>query len=194
MSGEDDRQNIEELLPFYLNGTLDADERQLVEDALAQDEVLRDELSFLEAIRDDVRSRDTAASPGEFGLARLMRDIEREGAQTAPQRSNVWKIAASVAIALFAAQSLYVVTQSGPDFELAGGGSESLDGTILIVGFSETATEGDIRNLLLDLGLEIVGGPSAIGLYSIIVPEGVSVADTETALSSAAIVDSVETE
>ncbi|MCG6883765.1 MAG: zf-HC2 domain-containing protein, partial [Silicimonas sp.] len=42
MTGTDDnRRRIEELLPFYLNGTLDDAERAEVEAALATDESLR---------------------------------------------------------------------------------------------------------------------------------------------------------
>ncbi len=193
---DEDRRRIEELLPFYLNGTLDGDERAEVERALADDESLRFELEFLGAVRDDVKSRDPGQSPGEFGLARLQREIEREGQVSKPgERRNLWRIAAAFAFALFAAQSIWIVSSTGPDVELAGGNGGTVEGTTLIVGFSESATEAQIRMLLLDLELEIVGGPSALGLYSVLVPEGLSVDDTLVALSGATgLVESAEVE
>lgn len=196
-STTDDRNKLEELLPFYLNGTLDDVEQQKVETALAEDEELQFELEFLKAVQTSVRSRDPGNSPGEFGLARLNRDIDREqsarGAQINQSRSNIWRIAAVVAIGLFSVQSAIFVSQSGFGVELAGGGDASVDGETLTVGFSAEATEGEIRDLLLELELEIVGGPSALGLYSVVVPTDQSVADALTALRAADdIVESAE--
>ena len=52
MTGHDEnRRRIEELLPFYLNGTLNDDERAEVEAALAEDKTLRWELEFLEGVQ-----------------------------------------------------------------------------------------------------------------------------------------------
>ncbi len=57
------------LLPFYVNGTLDAGQRSGVDAALAKSAELRAELAALEGLRDQVRAQAAALTPG---------DIERE--------------------------------------------------------------------------------------------------------------------
>ena len=198
MTGHDEkRRHIEELLPFYLNGTLEDDERTEVEAALAEDETLRWELEFLEGVQKDVRSREVGTSPGEFGLARLMRDIESE-TREAPVGNVVvgrfWKVAAAAVFALFVAQATVMVTSPGTIVELAGGGAEVADGPTLAVAFQPDATERDIRELLLELELEIVGGPSALGLYTVAIAGEAEPADVISDLTASAIVESAEEE
>jgi anti-sigma factor RsiW len=193
---DDNRRRIEELLPFYLNGTLDEGERVEVEAALAESEDLRWELEFLEGVQRDVQTRDPGRSPGDFGLARLMRDIEAEGRVSAPvvqSRSRVWQIAAAVALALFATQTVLVVTSPGTLVELAGGETAGAKGPTLTVAFVPEASEAEIRALLLANGLEIVGGPSALGLWTVAVSGDGSAAEAVAALrAESGLVESAE--
>ena len=76
MSEQVDRQNILELLPFWVNGTLSPEERDMVEAALEQDPTLRQEAEMLALIRATVKEQPEMQSPGELGLARLRRVIE----------------------------------------------------------------------------------------------------------------------
>ncbi|MCT2539680.1 zf-HC2 domain-containing protein [Sedimentimonas flavescens] len=155
-----DRDEIEALLPFYANGSLSAPERAAVEAALAEDPTLELELAALRAMRDTLQA-EAPRSPGEFGLVRLMRDVERE-AQPAPARSRFWQIAAAVALAAFLGQSLFLLGQRDAGYELAGEARDTIS-----VAFAPAASESELRSLLQSLGLEIVGGPSALGLYEI---------------------------
>ena len=160
------RREIEELLPFYLNGTLEGAELAEVEAAVASDPALAGELEFLRAVRDDVKSRPAQQSPGEFGLARLMKEVGDEKPAAKPAGvSRIWQYAAAAAVALVVAQSALLVTAPEKMVQLAGGSIEPYSGPTLVVAFKETATEGEIRKLLTDFGMEIVGGPSALGLY-----------------------------
>jgi hypothetical protein len=196
MTGTDDnRRRIEELLPFYLNGTLDDAERAEVEAALATDESLRWELEFLKGIESDVQARDPGPSPGEFGLARLMRDIDGE-TRTAPStrtRSRIWQIAAAIAVAVVAVQGIYIAGGGDRIVELAGGEQSVTAGPTLTVAFSPDAIEAEIRALLLETGLEIVGGPSALGLWTLAVTGEISPAEAVGALQGRTdIVESAE--
>ena len=163
------RQELEELLPFLLNGTLEGAELAEVEAAVAADPALAAELEFLRGVRDDIKTRETAPSPGEFGLARLMRDVtsDRSAAAKPAGVSRIWQYAAAAAVALFVAQSALVFTAPEKMVQLAGGSITPYNGPVLVVAFNQDATEGEIRKLLTDFGMEIVGGPSALGLYSI---------------------------
>ena len=78
------RRDIEELLPFLANGTLQGAERAEVEASVAADPALAQELEALKRVRQQMQSEAFETSPGELGLARLLRDVEREGQTLAP--------------------------------------------------------------------------------------------------------------
>lgn len=167
---EQDRREIEELLPFLANGTLEGDEKARVEDAVQNDAGLAGELAALIAMRDTMKAEEGTQSPGEFGHARLMRALENEmpeqmaPSQAAPKQSRplFWQIAAAVLCAALLGQAVWNSGADDGDYTLAGGGEAALTVT-----FNPDATEDQIRNLLLDAGVEIVGGPSALGLYEL---------------------------
>ncbi len=191
------RDEIEALLVFLANDTLEGPERAAVEAAVAADPQLAAELEALKVLRHEMQAEDVV-SPGEMGLARLMRDIDAEAARPmipeaglplaandvrAPR--NVWKIAAVLLFGLVVAQTAYFGYDQGTDFELAGGEPAAVgaDHTIRVA-FAGDATEADIRTLLLDLGLVIVDGPSAIGLYTLAAPDDASRGEALQALAA----------
>ncbi|MEM8539014.1 MAG: hypothetical protein AAGF56_14280, partial [Pseudomonadota bacterium] len=175
------RDEIEALLVFLANDTLEGPERDAVEAAVAADPQLAGELDALRAMRAEMQTNDAdLPSPGEIGLARLMRDIDADGqtaapAMVTPEPANLpnaprfWQIAAVVLFGLFVAQTAFLGFGSGPDVELASGDDTGVIDTELTlrVAFDGSATEADIRALLLELDLIIVDGPSALGLYSL---------------------------
>ena len=191
------REQVELDLAFLVNGTLEADARAEVEALLAEDARLRSEAAALAAIREEMQAEDIR-SPGEFGLARLLRDVGREGAgpvtvkapEQAPARGWVWKVAAAVALVALVGQTLLMQGLTGETgYELA---SAAQPGA-LVVSFAPAAQEEAIRSLLVGADLEIVGGPSALGLYRLDVIEGGDLAQATEALRAAAdIVESVE--
>lgn len=200
----DERTRLEELLPFAVNGTLDEAERAELEAALEGDAELAAEMRFLEGVRDRVRAREVPNSPGEFGLARLKRAIAEEAPSAAPaaandnvvpltRRTGFWKAAAVAACTLFAIQTAVVITAPEDVVRLAGGGpAEPKKGPTLTVAFLPTATEADIRALLLEAGVEIVEGPSALGLYRVAPLDADALDAAEAALSGAgAVVEDV---
>jgi len=189
------RSEIEALLVFLANDTLQGDERAEVEAAVAADPQLQGELAAMRAIRDEMQAQAPGVSPGEFGLARLMRDIDREVAAPAPAtRSRFWQGAAAAAVALLFVQSAGFLLAPDTVIELAGGGSGQVEGAALTVAFNPAASEGAIRALLLQLDLVIVDGPSALGLYTVVAPDDAAREQALTALQAApALVDSAET-
>ncbi|WP_430448232.1 zf-HC2 domain-containing protein [Rhodophyticola sp.] len=193
---------VEELLPFYVNGTLGAAERAEVDAALADSADLRAELEVLTALRKQMQA-DEVESPGEFGLARLMRDVDREGPpSSAPveepgtvvpvRQLRIWQIAAALVLAIGLAQSFVLLNAPGePGFELASGGAAGAD---FVVGFAPDATEAQIRALLLDAGVEISAGPSALGLYELAVLDeaGVEAAEEMLLAAEGRLIDTLE--
>ncbi|WP_071672427.1 hypothetical protein [Nioella nitratireducens] len=208
-------ETIHELLVFHANGTLDETERATVEAALADDAALRAELETLRAIRATMQA-DEVQSPGAFGLARLMRDVEAEGrvAPAAPAetpsnvvsitRLRLWQVAAAVVLAAGLGWNLVqmplgptatapqmadpLAEQAPAGYSLAGGDSDAM----FTVAFASDATEAEIRSLLVGAGVEIVSGPSALGLYGLSVLEGEDADTARAALASAEIVDDLQ--
>lgn len=185
-----DRLNdISEVLPFWVNGSLDAAESARVEQALAGSAELRAEAEELRALRQDMRSVPMAAGPGDLGLARLMRAIDAEtvAPKTYDTRYNLQRMAASVAVAaVLSSLATYGVMRGGENapalYEQASG--EDLEAT-LTVSFKPEATEAAISALLREKGLVIVDGPSAIGLYRIALPLDITSDDATRYLADA---------
>ncbi|MEQ8257020.1 MULTISPECIES: hypothetical protein [Roseovarius] len=189
------RDEIEALLVFLANDTLEGEERAAVEAAVAADPQLAGELEALKAMRREMQAEEVS-SPGEMGLSRLMREIDAEaGSPVVPQAGlpeaanlptapgSFWKIAAVVLFGLVVAQTAYIGYDGGTDFELAGGESPAASAEFTIrVAFAEDAAEAEIRALLLEQGLVIVDGPSAIGLYTLAAPDDAARAEAVTAL------------
>jgi hypothetical protein len=161
----------EDLLVFLANNTLEGAEHKQQELAVAADSGLKAELTALQMIRREMQAMDTGRSPGEFGLARLLRDVDATPRSVDQQTSTSrWKYAAVAAIALLAVQVTAPLFAPGFDAELADGGSDEAvqTGPVLTVAFAATASEQDIRALLLKLDLSIISGPSALGLYTLV--------------------------
>jgi hypothetical protein len=168
--GNDVQREIEELLPFYLNGSLSGGEHARIEAALKADEGLRQQLEFLSAISGAVQSDGPAsAAPGDLGLARLRREIGRQ-----PGRSTLRSVAALAAAFVLGVgvMALWPSLDRAPEdatYEQAGG---PVAKGALIVAFRPGATAEQISTLLLSVDGAIVDGPSAIGLYRVDLPEG----------------------
>jgi hypothetical protein len=191
------REEIEALLVFLANDTLEGDERKVVEAAVAADPQLAGELEALKTMRREMQDEDVQ-SPGEMGLARLMREIDAEAASPVvpqaglPEAANLptapggfWKIAAVVLFGLVVVQTAYIGYEGGTDFELAGGEEAPVSAEHTIrVAFAEDSAEADIRALLLEQGLVIVDGPSAIGLYTLAAADEASRVDALAALQA----------
>lgn len=192
------RDEIELDLAFAVNGTLSAADQAEVEEWLAKDDTLRAEFDALAALRAEMQAEHVAA-PGEFGLARLLRDVGREASGTTaaaepppPNRTWAWQLAAAVAVLALLAQTAYQRQSGTPDsggYQLASA-APTAD---LVVSFVPEATEAQIRDLLVGLDLEIVAGPSALGFYQLDVRDGGDETAAQAGLRAAVgIVESIE--
>jgi anti-sigma factor RsiW len=196
---------LNQLLPFHVNGTLDGDERAAVERALGRDPALRAEAAGLARLREAMQAQDMGQSPGAFGKARLMQDLARmesaaleasPRAAAAPRRSAapVTSMLAAAAIAgLFAFGVGWFSASDDASFTLASGGTVTApQGPVLTVAFRPDATEAQIAALLRDNRLGIVEGPTAIGLYRVTAQPNANLAELATRLRAAdSVIESV---
>lgn len=194
MSEQFDAQNLRQLLPFHVNGSLTEDEQTAVDQALAQDAGLKTERAALDRLRSSMQEAPVEFTPGDFGLARLNRAIDAEApanTTTAPT-PRIWVPRLAAAIAVFAL-GLGTATYLGQDqyIQASGeqGGYDAND--VLTVTFSPSSNQDDVTQLFLDLGLIIVDGPSAIGLYRVLPAEGTDLDQMAERLMATPVVDSV---
>jgi len=179
-------QEIHSLLPFLANDTLTGEERAEVEAAVAADPALQSQLEALRAIRTTMQAEESY-SPGEIGLARLLRDVGEQPVATRPtSRPWLWQVAAAVLLAVVLGQSFMMTRNGDPGgYQLAGGDAA------IIIAISPDATEAQFRELLLNAGVEIISGPSALGFYELKIAEGRTADEVHAILEASAIIESI---
>lgn len=167
---------LRENLPWHINGKLDADERAQLDSALAKSPSLAAERRWLESVRDHIQ-HDTPLPDQNIGLDKLLARIHGEQSgqivslQTA--RRSQWKRVAVAATAMLVITQATVIgvmfKHQPPETMIAplSGTTQPVDGTALQVTFRATATEMEIRSALTNANVEIVGGPSALGIYTV---------------------------
>jgi anti-sigma factor RsiW len=155
-----------ELLPWYVNGSLDGEELQEVESHLESCEHCRSEVAFLQSVRQEVKAAGEAAAPGDLGLQRLLRTVraERKAVRWAPQWWQPALAAAALVVVIQAALLLNLWPEPEPITPLGG---PPPAGIVLQVRFVPTATEAQIREALQEVDGTIVSGPGAVGIYRV---------------------------
>ncbi|NCC23445.1 MAG: zf-HC2 domain-containing protein [Alphaproteobacteria bacterium] len=197
------RKELEELLPFFANGSLEGREREEVEKALHDCSDLREELDYLTSLRREMQETALEPGPGDLGLKRLQRAMADEDlradpitrAQTliAPEQNNrLWKIVAAAACLLLAIQTGLTLHMTR-DRDLVAAGAQvvqSAKDAAFLVTFAPQTSEAAIREMLVVMNAEIIGGPSALGIY--LVTGGDDPAATRDALENSSLVETIQ--
>lgn len=208
------KAHFDELLPFYVNGTLSDRDRAWVE-AWLQDHPLADaELRWYESLQTKLRE-DLPPVSSEVGLERALQRIRTEG--PAPQgvrraaapslagRVRDWfaaivpqpmlKPALAGALAVVAVQAL-VIGQLSMDGDDESSQIRAVPGSVVDKGpyvklnFKPDAREADIRLLLVETHGSLAAGPGQLGDYYVRVPAPQLNATLEK-LKASALVDAV---
>ena len=145
MTATIERRNAERVASVFVNGTLEGDERRLVEAQLASDPQLEQQAEVLRNIRTQMRNNAEGFSPGDFGLARLMREIESESPTPARsaqimRRPVIAILAAVVALVAVAIGALVMRNDATAPvyYEQASG---DVSGAVLTIAFRPEATQ-----------------------------------------------------
>lgn len=190
--GERAHQRIWDLLPWYVNGNLPGEERRAVEDHLDACSRCREEVAVCQATREALaETGEIAPSPHPVQLARLLTRVDE--LESGPGRGRrpflaSWKallVPTNPVRALLAVQlaitallvGLLVWQQRQPETlplyrTLSAAEAPRGNAARVRVVFAETATEKEIREILLRVHGEIVAGPSVFGTYTIEIPTG----------------------
>lgn len=192
----DPREEIEMLLPWYVTGKLDTDDRQRVDVALAADAGLRARLELLREERAEaIGANEAIGAPRPIDVGKIIKAtpvtaVSRIAAAIASARQQMRDLleapggrslrwAGAIAAAVILAQA---VTIGGLLRERAETGYETASGTdagpaapasLAMVRFADDATAAAISATLGRLSMSIVDGPKPGNLYRVRLGTGV---------------------
>ena len=171
-----------ELLPWYVNGTLDAGDRAWMELHLAEHAQAREELAWYRSLQTHVR-QDVPAVPKTIGLSRALHLIRGDRPTLAERVTGFFASLgmrpglALAGVALMAVQGgvIYNLLQAGPDDAVqirTLGTATATTGPLLKLNFAPDAREVDMRLALVSVQGNLAAGPGPQGDYFIRVPAG----------------------
>jgi hypothetical protein len=185
-------QKVWEILPWYVNGTLEGHEHEFVARHILRCQSCADEVVRCQSIATAVRSAEEAMRmPSPEQLARLMERIDRGDASAAPERWWIrvrewiekirltfqdtpslfrWALAAETAAIVLLAAAIIFQGSVGPSFyrTLSDPGKGLEPGRVHVqVVFADDITEREIRTLLSSIGATIVAGPTPMAVYTV---------------------------
>ena len=175
-------ERFNELLPWYVNGTLDEADRKWVEQHLAAHPEAREELAWHQALQAHVK-QDAPAVPATVGLARTLHLIRGDRPTVGEWITGFFASLgmrpglALAGVALMAVQGglIYHLLQPGEDDTVqirAVGPGPAAAGPLLKLQFAPGAREVDIRLALVAVQGDVAAGPGPQGDYFVRVPAG----------------------
>jgi hypothetical protein len=175
-------QRFAELLPWYVNGAIDAADRSWVESYLSEHPDARAELAWYRSLQKRIQEN-VPAVPTTIGLSRAMNLIRGDRPTFAERISAIFG-GVAVRPALTYALLAVVVVQGGVMVNMVNQAREDAsemralraqtveEGPLVKVNFAPDARESDIRLLLVSVQGTLAGGPGQLGDYYVRVPAG----------------------
>jgi hypothetical protein len=183
------KDRFDELLPWYVNGSLGAEDREWVDRYLSEHPEARPELDWARSLSTRLRDSMPAVAP-TIGLERTMERI-RGKRPTLAERMGAFldslgmrPAAALAGLAIVAVQGgfiLHLLDSAGEDAtEMRSLRAVASDERpMLKLNFAPDAKEAAIRHLLVSVQGRLAGGPGQLGDYYVIVPAGQEAAIAE---------------
>lgn len=201
----DPKKNISDMMPWYVNDTLDDASRRQMENVLKNSTAAQAEVSWLQRLREHIKGdKDKNQLPdADAGLDRLMALIaaEKSGKVTTIGSPSTFltrwtKPALAIAASIMVAQAigLFVLMdndQTANTVRTLAGGPTSAPGAMLQVTFKPATTEAQMRASLALVDGEIIGGPGVLGVYTIRVKKGMGPNAANKLLQQKSVIDTV---
>ena len=187
------------LLPWYLNNTLAADERQALQEQLQQSADLQVRLQELQLLRDHLPKQLDDYPAAQLGWTRLQKQLHSEkqlGTQHPsrnPSQNNWSKLAAIAALLVLSIQVGWFAAMqrdAGDNIQLLGGSPVVVptNSQVLQLQLDPSASWQDVVALVNALNADVVQGPSAAGIIHLrfavdqVVIDGQPAANTDAVL------------
>jgi len=175
-------ERFAELLPWYVNGSIDAADRAWVDNYLAEHPDARAELTWYQSLQTRIQET-VPAVPATIGLSRAMNRIRGDRPSLVERISAFFGnfgMRPSMALGLVAIIFVQggviakMMTQAHEDeVEMRALRAKTVEeGPLVKVNFAPDAKESDIRLLLVSVQGTLTGGPGQLGDYYVRVPAG----------------------
>jgi hypothetical protein len=176
------REELEALLPFYLNGTLEGADLAAVEEWLATDPAAAASFAEAELEFSGTSAANEAIRPPTDALSRFAKALDAEAGADRAQSPSVlarlwhgfWAIPARVAWAAAAAAVALVLVQTvmepGERRSVEIAGTERPELPFALVTFKPEARLAEVAAFLSDINASIVSGPASGGVFKVGVP------------------------
>lgn len=180
------RDEMQALLPFYLNGTLEGDDLVRLENWLASDPQGATALAEAEAELFGTMAANDSIRPPADALSRFTRSLDAEAGSErrrtpASMVADWWSrlarlpvglawATAAVALALLVVQAAMQPSGRIENYEVAGSPDKVADWPFVLMVFKPDARVNDIAALLDSQGAVIADGPRAGGIFRIAFP------------------------
>ena len=173
---------FDEMVAWYVNGTLNADDRAWFESYLTQHPEAASEVEWYRSLQR--RMHDNApAVPATIGLAKAMTLIRGDQPTFAERFMALFGFLqmrpamALAGLAIIAVQGgvilqMYNASENDANEVRALKASVAKEGPMLKINFAPDAKEVDIRHLLMSVQGRLAGGPGQLGDYFVVVPAG----------------------
>ena len=184
-----------EMLPWLINDSLLGDERVAVLDHAQSCVMCRREIKSLQELRDSVISLSSAVPIPEPDMRNINARIDKLiNRQNWARRSISWigeffaspwravYVAQSVLLVVLAAALLWPATRD-TEYTTLTQASDLADGHYVRVVFSPDLAHSDLKELLDELELSIVAGPSDRGVYTLVTENSIVVEERDAALA-----------
>jgi hypothetical protein len=180
------RDEMETLLPFYLNGSLEGSDLEAVEEWLASDPTALAALGEAEAEFSGTTAANEAIRPPADALSRFARALDAEVGPVRKPAGSSWLAqawgrlvavpvgvawaAAAVLLALIVVQSLVQPGGKEHGFEVAGAQDDLAKMPFALVRFKPDAKMSDVASFLAGNDFKVIGGPTADGVFRLGMP------------------------
>ncbi|HEX4209668.1 MAG TPA: zf-HC2 domain-containing protein [Candidatus Binataceae bacterium] len=196
LMNDDPHLEVADLIPWYVNGTLGALERQKVESHLLTCQSCRDDLSMERRIFEGMAAEPAVEYMPAASLKRLLAQIDglaevapRSGRPVpvrSPRISMPWKGLAAASLALVAVfgalqadrWSLTRATALQPSYRTVTSPRPRVPDEVIRAVFSPSLTLVDLQAILDESHLKIVSGPTEAGVYSLAATSSGSVSES----------------
>jgi anti-sigma factor RsiW len=164
-----------ELLPWFVNGTLEPAERSAVEQHLHECAACRRELDWLQQLSSAYVSSEPALD-SEGAFERLVPQLQRQDAPVTTPSPFGWlrarlpdtgawlRFAVAMQLGVIVALGSVLALRGLPAYHALGATTTRASGSIIVV-FDPSAREGDVRRILRAIGARVVDGPTTANGY-----------------------------
>jgi hypothetical protein len=169
---------VDRLLPWWINGSLDGDERAQVEHHLAECVSCQQEVTWLRGLQHAYDAKDVATDDATPALRRLRRRVahEHKAATGSPYSIADWWRRHRPMGWVVVAQAMFILVLGGawlqqrvPTYHTLS--APAAKASLMVVTFAPQTSEARLRELLRANHARLVGGPSQTGAYLLSVPD-----------------------